>query len=126
MSGSAQTAANLNPAPERWGAFRAGNTDSRARDTTPDLSIINDTIASASCSIARRDGQAMTGLDLSWTGTVSLDTSLRIVTVMLAAGNPPGLTPSNPIDYTVTIRAVTTGGRILNWDAYQMVVAQIG
>ena len=126
MSG-AQTAATLNPQPERWGAMRAGNYDSRSRDTTPDLAVINDTILAISCSIARRNGQALTNQDLTWTGLSSVDATSRIVTVYLAVGyNVPGLTVNDPVDYVVTITVQTAGGRTLSWDAYQLVVAQIG
>lgn len=125
MSG-ALTASQLNPRPERWGAMRAGNTDTRARDTTPDLASINDTIASATCSVARRDGQAMQANDLTWTGGVVIDVTRRIVTIGLIVGVPPGLTYATPVDYLVTITANTTGGRVLSWDTYQLVVAQIG
>ena len=127
MSGPALTAAALNPQPERWGAMRAGNIDSRARDTTPDLSTINDSISTAVCAVARRDGQPSGPQDLTWTGVISLDATLRIVSVVLAVGvDVPGLATDNPIDYLVTITAQTNGGRRLSWDTYQLVVAQIG
>jgi hypothetical protein len=126
MSG-AQTAAVLNPQPERWGAMRAGNYDSRTRDTTPDLGPLNDTIVSIGCTITRRDGTPMTNQDLTWAGTASVDATLRIVTVMLAVGyDVPGLAVGDPVDYTVTITVQTLGGRTLGWDTYQLVVAEIG
>jgi hypothetical protein len=126
MSG-ALTAAALNPQPERWGAFRAGNIDSRARDTTPDLAPISDTISTAVCTVTRRDGLPMSGQDLTWTGVLALDTALRVVSVVLTAGtNVPGLTVVDPVDYLVTITAQTNGGRRLSWDTYQLVVAEIG
>jgi malate/lactate dehydrogenase len=126
MSG-AQTAATLNPQPERWGAMRAGNYDSRTRDTTPDLAQLGDTITAILCSVARRDGLPMTSQDLTWAGTASVDATMRVVTVMLAVGyDVPLLTVSNPIDYLVTITVQTAGGRTLAWDTYQLVVAQIG
>jgi hypothetical protein len=126
MSG-ALTAATLNPQPERWGAMRAGNYDSRSRDCTPDLTLINDSISAISCSVIRRDGTSLSGQDLVYSGIASVDNTLRVVTVMLAVGyTVPGLTPDNPIDYTVTITVQTLGGRTLSWDTYQLVVAQIG
>ena len=125
MSG-AYTASQLYPRPERWGAMRAGNTDTRARDAAPDLQTINDTIATAQVEISRRDGQPMEPIDLSWTGAVALDATRTLVTIGLAVGNPPGLTANTPVDYVVTITVTTTGGRILSWDTYQLVVAQIG
>ena len=126
MSGPALTAAQLNPQPERWGAMRAGNIDSRSRDTTPDLSQINDAIQTASCSIQRRDRLPMTSQDLAWTGATSVDVTGRIVSITMASGDSPGLTLNNPIDYLVTITVQTNGGRVLSWDAFQLVVAQTG
>ena len=126
MSG-AQTAATLNPQPERWGAMRAGNYDSRSRDTTPDLAPLGDTITATLCSVARRDGRPMTNQDLTWAGTASVDATMRVVTVMLAVGyDVPGLAVGDPVDYAVTITVQTAGGRTLAWDTYQLVVAEIG
>jgi hypothetical protein len=124
---SALTAATLNPQPERWGAMRAGNYDSRTRDCTPDLSQINDSIGAISCSVVRRDGASLSSQDLVYSGIASVDHTLRVVTVMLAVGYAvPGLTAKSPIDYTVTITVQTLGGRTLSWDTYQLVVAEIG
>lgn len=124
MSG---TIAALTPQPERWGAFRAGNTDTRTRDATDDLTSVNDTVATVTASVARRDGQATTTQDLAWAGTASVDATRRIITVGLTCGlAPAGLTQVKPVDYVVTVTAQTTGGRVLNWDAFQLVVALIG
>jgi hypothetical protein len=125
MSG-ALTAATLNPQPERWGAIRAGNYDSRSRDCTPDLALINDTITGATCTVIRRDGKPMSNQDLTYAGTFSVDHTLRVITIWLAVGyTVPGLTVE-PVDYKVTITVQTLGNRTLSWDTYQLVVSEIG
>lgn len=109
-----------NPPPEVFGAMRAGDVDSRARDWSGDLVPDGDTVSSVvAVQIARRDNVAMGGSDLTWVPPATIDTTKQITTIGLRNGLPG-------VVYVVGIQVTTTLGRTLTRDAYVTVTAALG
>lgn len=128
LSGSAI----INPPPERLPALRAGEVDTRGVNMKAVLvdasALLNDTLATISTvTVARVDGNTLGGNDLSITpagkGPPAIDTTGYIVSWWETAG---AALAGVPVDYQITITALTTGGRTVIIDLYQLVSAKVG
>lgn len=109
-----------NPLPGRWGALRAGDTDTRTKQFGPDLIPIQDTIASiSSVTITRQDGVTMGGSDLAILQSPALDSAALNVTLWLGGGIA-GVT------YNVEIVVATAASRTLARDTLILVMAERG
>jgi hypothetical protein len=118
----------LIPPPVWWPPMRAGETDSRYLDFTPDLGPAGDSITAigtVSVVIARQDGAAVTGADLVLAGVAwpnTLDATGLIPTFGLHA--PSG---SAGVAYAVAITvAGTAKGRTVIRDVLIAVAGALG
>jgi hypothetical protein len=110
----------FNPPPGTWGALRYGDTDTRTKNFSPDLSQIPDTISSVSqVIITRIDGQQMGASDLQMTAQPGIDSSNTQVTVELNQGIA-GVT------YDIAITVLTVGGRTLTRDTVMLCSGSVG
>jgi hypothetical protein len=107
------------PYPERFGALRVGDTDSRSRDFTPDFTPLGDTIIAGSVVISRRDGAPITSQDLTTASPVAIDQTSLVLSVWLTGG-------IEGVDYFVSFTANTAQGRAITRDAYLQCVSQVG
>lgn len=118
--------------PKRVGDLRAGTEDSRFYDLGDDLGPLGDWVLTASVTVARRDGATLVqppdlvitpaGFRPPWLSAAE-DYPLLALTVNWWEGADP----TNPgADYIVTVQVTTQQGRVLEYDAYQMVVESTG
>ena len=107
-------------------AIRVGETDGRFIDCALDLGAAGDTIpstASASITITRQDGNAITASDLALASGIpaTLDSTGLIYTVWFTA--PAG---AAGVPYVITLTANTTQGRTFKRDCFMTVLALMG
>lgn len=122
--------------------MRNDTTDTRELDLYQALRLVDDTIATVtSVTIARHDGAVLTADDLkieaSPVPVKDMDALGHADTVVIwwQTAGPIAEFPndllddtdtSGGVDYRITVAFVTTSGRILAYDAYQLVMASVG
>jgi hypothetical protein len=118
--------------PQRLGDLRAGTEDTRFYDLGDDLGPLGDWVIMAAVIVARRDGATLVqppdlvitpvGLRSPW-----LSAAADYPALALTVNWWEGADPTNPgADYLVTVQVTTQQGRVLEYDAYQMVVEDTG
>lgn len=118
--------------PQRLGDLRAGTEDTRFYDLGDDLGPLGDWVVTAAVIVARRDGTTLVqppdlvitpvGLRSPW-----LSAAADYPALALTVNWWEGADPTNPgADYLVTVQVTTQQGRVLEYDAYQMVVEDTG
>jgi hypothetical protein len=120
--------------PIRLEVMREGMTDTRGLDMTPALQLQADTIVSiGAITVVRRDGTPIGAGDLTITpsGTVNPWVSANAAGLAGQVANwwqsaGPSVAAAGPVDYQITATLTTAAGRVLPYDAYQMVTPTIG
>lgn len=113
--------------PVRLDAMRAGAIDTRGLDLTAALLIEGDTVASvSSVTVARRDNVTIGANDLTITPAGKASPWASGVTANWWQTSGASIAAAGAVDYLLKITVVTTAGRTLPIDAYQLVSPLIG
>jgi hypothetical protein len=120
--------------PIRLENMRDGSQDTRGLDLTAALKLESDTIvAIGSITVVRRDGQPISAGDLTatppgasnpWVAANSAGALGQVGCWWQAAG--ANVAALGAVDYQITVVLSTASGRVLPYDAYQLVTPAIG
>ena len=116
------------PTPVRLEPLRAGTTDTRGLNLASALAAEGDTIASITgISVARRDNRPIGTGDLSITPAgFAAPWIASGTTVNWWQGAGASIAAAAAIDYVISVSFLTTQGRPLIYDAYQLVTPALG